>query len=96
MNANTVSLLGGGHVFTIKSSEEELSYSPSTVSNANRVLLNYTQAGFGEVVIRDENGTEVGSVIVYRQVPITIKKDRLFTIEYGGSGMYATSVGVEG
>ena len=103
MNTNIGSLLGGGHVFTIKenpndpgSGPEELSYIPSTVNNANKVLLNYTEAGFGEVVIRDENSVIQGSVIVYRQVPIVIKKDRLFTIEYGASGMYATSVGVEG
>ena len=103
MNTNIGSLLGGGHVFTIKenpddpaSAPQELTYVPSTVSNANRVLLNYPQAGFAEVVIRDENGIIQGSVIVDRHVPIVIKKDRLFTLEFGSGGVYATSVGVEG
>ncbi len=111
MNTNIGSLLGGGHVFTIKenpndpgSNAVELnSQNPSTVNNANRVLLNYTNtvnaANWSRVHIKDENGVLQGTVMVQQNIPMVIKKDKLFTLEtagYGYNGLYATSVGVEG
>ena len=111
MNTNIGSLLGGGHVFTIKenlddpaSGPEELTYQPSTIGNANRVLLNFTNtvntaADYSIVNIKDENGVLQGSIVVQRSIPMIIKKDKLFTLEtagYGGNGLFATSVGVEG
>ncbi len=91
-------------VFTIKSSAAELSDTPSTVSNANRVLLQHTGTGFATVTIKSDDTFQPGSaaiqgtVIVRPDNPIVIKKDRLFTLEVGSSvsGLYATSVGVEG
>ena len=91
-------------VFTIKSSDAELSDTPSTVSNANRVLLQYTGTGEPIVTIKSDDTFQPGSAAVQGSVmvdannPIVIKKDRLFTLEVGSSvsGLYATSVGVEG
>ena len=91
-------------VFTIKSSAAELSDTPSTVSNANRVLLQYTGTGQPIVTIKSDDTFQPGSAAVQGSVmvdannPIVIKKDRLFTLEVGSSvsGLYATSVGVEG
>lgn len=91
-------------VFTIKSSAAELSDTPSTVSNANRVLLQYTGTGEPIVTIKSDDTFQPGSAAVQGSVmvdannPIVIKKDRLFTLEVGSSvsGLYATSVGVEG
>tara|TARA_B100000214_G_scaffold244540_1_gene179342 strand:- start:352 stop:630 length:279 start_codon:yes stop_codon:yes gene_type:complete len=91
-------------VFTIKSSAAELSDTPSTVSNANRVLLQMTGNSFATVTIKSDDTFQPGSaaiqgtVIVRPNNPIVIKKDRLFTLEVGSSvsGLYATSVGVEG
>ena len=111
MNANIGSLLGGGHVFTIKenlddpaSGPVELNSTPRTISNANRVLLNFTNTNnsagdYSRVNIKDENGVLQGTVLVQRSIPMIIKKDKLFTLEtagYGGNGLFATSVGVEG
>ena len=91
-------------VFTIKSSAAELSDTPSTVSNANRVLLQMTGNSFATVTIKSDDTFQPGSAAVQGTVlvrpnnPIVIKKDRLFTLEVGSSvsGLYATSVGVEG
>ena len=92
-------------VFTIKSSAVELSDTASTVSNANRVLLQNTGAAFKTVTIKSDNSYQPGSAAVQGTVvvkaggdPIVIKKDRLFTLEVanGVTGVYATSVGVEG
>lgn len=91
-------------VFTIKSSAAELSDTPSTVSNANRVLLQYTGTGEPIVTIKSDDTFQPGSAAIQGSVmvdannPIVIKKDRLFTLEVGSSvsGLYATSVGVEG
>lgn len=91
-------------VFTIKSSAAELSDTPSTVSNANRVLLQHTGNGSATVTIKSDDTFQPGSAAVQGTVlvrpnnPIVIKKDRLFTLEVGSSvsGLYATSVGVEG
>ena len=91
-------------VFTIKSSAAELSDTPRTVSNANRVLLQYTGTGEPIVTIKSDDTFQPGSAAVQGSVmvdannPIVIKKDRLFTLEVGSSvsGLYATSVGVEG
>ena len=92
-------------VFTIKSSAVELSDTASTVSNANRVLLQNTGAAFKTVTIKSDNTYQPGSAAVQGTVivkaggdPIVIKKDRLFTLEVanGVTGVYATSVGVEG
>ena len=91
-------------VFTIKSSAVELSDTASTVSNANRVLLQNTGAT-AEVIIKSDDTYQSGSAAVQGTVvvkaggdPIVIKKDRLFTLEVanGVTGVYATSVGIEG
>ena len=75
-------------VFTIKSSAVELSDTASTVSNANRVLLQNTGAAFKVVTIKSDDTFQSGSAAVQGTVvvkaggdPIVIKKDRLFTLE---------------
>lgn len=91
-------------VFTIKSSAVELSDTASTVSNANRVLLQNTGAAFKVVTIKSDDTFQSGSAAVQGTVllmqghELIIKKDRLFTLEVanGVTGVYATSVGVEG
>ena len=92
-------------VFTIKSSAVELSDTASTVSNANRVLLQNTGAAFKVVTIKSDDTFQSGSAAVQGTVvvkaggdPIVIKKDRLFTLEVanGVTTVYATSVGIEG
>ena len=92
-------------VFTIKSSAAELSDTPSTVSNANRVLLQHTGNGSATVTIKSDDTFQPGSAAVQGTVVVkaggdhmVIKKDRLFTLEVanGVTGVYATSVGVEG
>ena len=89
-------------VFTIKSSAAELSDTPSTVSNANRVLLQHMGNGFATVTIKSDDTFQPGSAAVQGTVlvrpnnPIVIKKDRLFTLETSANNCYATSVGVEG
>ena len=87
----------------IKSSAAALSDPPSTVSNANRVLLQNTGANT-EVTIKSDDTFQSGSAAVQGTVllmqghELIIKKDRLFTLEVanGVTGVYATSVGVEG
>ena len=91
-------------VFTIKSSAVELSDTASTVSNANRVLLQNTGAAFKEVTIKSDDTFQSGSAAVQGSVlllqghELIIKKDRLFTLEVGSgvTTVYATSVGIEG
>ena len=94
-------------VFTIKSSAVELSDTASTVSNANRVLLQNTgsQGNSKVVTIKSDDTFQSGSAAVQGTVVVkaggdhmVIKKDRLFTLEVanGVTGVYATSVGVEG
>ena len=87
----------------IKSSAAALSYTPSTVSNANRVLLQNTGANT-EVTIKSDDTFQSGSAAVQGTVllmqghELIIKKDRLFTLEVanGVTTVYATSVGIEG
>lgn len=94
-------------VFTIKSSAVELSDTASTVSNANRVLLQNTgsQGNSKVVTIKSDDTFQSGSAAVQGTVivmqgdgPIVIKKDRLFTLEVanGVTSVFATSVGIEG
>ena len=87
----------------IKSSAAALSDTPSTVSNANRVLLENTGANT-EVSIKSDDTFQSGSAAVQGTVllmqghELIIKKDRLFTLEVanGVTTVYATSVGIEG
>ena len=88
----------------IKTIHTALSDTPSTVSNANRVLLQNTGAT-AEVIIKSDDTYQSGSAAVQGTVVVkaggdhmVIKKDRLFTLEVanGVTGVYATSVGVEG
>ena len=87
----------------IKSSAAALSDTPSTVSNANRVLLHNTGANT-EVTIKSDDTFQSGSAAVQGTVllmqghELIIKKDRLFTLEVanGVTTVYATSVGIEG
>ena len=86
----------------IKSSVSLLSDTPSTVSNANRVLLQSTAtstSGSVQVVIKsDIDPSDVKSILLLGGHELIIKKHRLFTLEVssGVTTVYATSVGVEG
>ena len=86
----------------IKSSVAVLSDTPSTVSNANRVLLQSTgtsTAASVEVVIKsDIDPADFKSILLLGGHELIIKKHRLHTIEVasGVTTVYATSVGVEG
>ena len=86
----------------IKSSVAVLSDTPSTVSNANRVLLQSTAtstSGSVEVLIKsDIDPSEFYSILLLGGHELIIKKHRLFTLEVssGVTTVYATSVGVEG
>ena len=87
----------------IKSSVSLLSDTPSTVSNANKVLLQNTGAT-AEVIIKSDDTFQSGSAAVQGSFllmqghELIIKKDRLFTLEVGSgiTTVFATSVGVEG
>ena len=87
----------------IKSIHTALSDTPSTVSNANKVLLQNTGAT-AEVIIKSDDTFQSGSAAVQGTVyvqagaDLVIKKDRLFTLEVGSgiTTVFATSVGVEG
>ena len=57
-------------VFTIKSSAAELSDTPSTVSNANRVLLQYTGTGEPIVTIKSDDTFQPGSAAVQGSVMV--------------------------
>tara|TARA_A100000164_G_scaffold327766_1_gene314335 strand:- start:21 stop:308 length:288 start_codon:yes stop_codon:yes gene_type:complete len=94
-------------VFAIKSSAVALSDTPSTVSNANKVLLQNTGATGSNVVvtIKSDATYQPGSaavqgtvVVIQGDGGVVIKKDRLFTLEVpnGITSIMATSVGVEG
>jgi|TARA_R100000482_G_C4997917_1_gene90240 hypothetical protein len=91
-------------VYTIKSSAVALSDTASTVSSANRVLLQNTGTAAALVTIKSDDTFQSGSAAVQGTVyvqagaDLLIKKDRLFTLEVASSvtTLYATSVGVEG
>ena len=89
-------------VYTIKSSASALSDTASTVSSANRVLLQNTGTTAALVTIKSDSTAGgpaiIGTVYVQAGADLLIKKDRLFTLEVASSvtTMYATSVGVEG
>lgn len=91
-------------VYTIKSSAVALSDTASTVSSANRVLLQNTGTAAALVTIKSDptfqtgNPAVQGTVYVQAGADLLIKKDRLFTLEVASSvtTLYATSVGVEG
>ena len=91
-------------VYTIKSSAVALSDTASTVSSANRVLLQNTGNTAALVTIKSDDTFQSGSAAVQGTVyvqagaDLLIKKDRLFTLEVASSvtTLYATSVGVEG
>ena len=57
-------------VFTIKSSAVELSDTGSTVSNANRVLLQNTGAAFKVVTIKSDDTFQSGSAAVQGTVVV--------------------------
>lgn len=94
-------------IFAIKSSAVALSDTASTVSNANKVLLQNTGATGSSVVvtIKSDDTYQPGSaavqgtvVVIQGDGGVVIKKDRLFTLEVpnGITSIMATSVGVEG
>lgn len=89
-------------VYTIKSSASALSDTESTVSSANRVLLQNTGTAAALVTIKSDatagGVAVVGTVYVQAGADLVIKKDRLFTLEVASSvtTLYATSIGVEG
>ena len=91
-------------VYTIKSSAAALSDTASTVSNANRVLIQHNaNAGTSHLVTLKSDATAggpatVGTFYIHPGQDIVIKKDRLFTLEVDSSttDVYATSIGLEG
>jgi hypothetical protein len=91
-------------VYTIKSSAAALSDTASTVSNANRVLIQHNaNAGTSHLVTLKSDSTAggpaiVGTFYIHPGQDIVIKKDRLFTLEVpnGTTDVYATSIGLEG
>ena len=91
-------------VYTIKSSATALSDTPSTVSNANRVLVQHNaNAGTSHLVTLKSDSTVggpaiVGTFYIHPGQDIIIKKDRLFTLEVanGVGDVYATYIGLEG
>ncbi len=91
-------------VYTIKSSSSALSDTPSTVSNANRVLIQHNaNAGTSHLITLQSDATAggpaiVGTFYIHPGQDIVIKKDRLFTLEVanGVSDVFATYVGIEG
>ena len=64
-------------VFTIKSSAAELSDTPSTVSNANRVLLQYTGTGEPIVTIKSDDTFQPGSAAVQGSVMVAVSYTHL-------------------
>lgn len=91
-------------VYTIKSSAVALSDTPTTVSNANRVLIQHNaNAGTSHLVTLKSDTTAggpaiVGTFFIHPGQDIVIKKDRLFTLEVvnGTTDVYATYIGLEG
>ena len=91
-------------VYTIKSSAVALSDTASTVSDANRVLIQHNaNAGTSHLVTLKSDSTAggpavVGTFYIHPGQDIVIKKDRLFTLEVpnGTTDVYATSIGLEG
>ena len=91
-------------VYTIKSSAAALSDTGSTVSNANRVLIQHNaNAGTSHLVTLKSDSTAggpaiVGTFYIHPGQDIVIKKDRLFTLEVenGTTDVFATSIGLEG
>lgn len=91
-------------LYTIKSSAVALSNTPSTVSSANRVLIQHNaNAGISHLVTLKSDSTDggpaiVGTFYIHPGQDIVIKKDRLFTLEVSNGTMdvYATSIGLEG
>ena len=91
-------------VYTIKSSAVALSDTASTVSDANRVLIQHNaNAGASHLVTLKSDATAggpavVGTFYIHPGQDIVIKKDRLFTLEVpnGTTDVYATSIGLEG
>ena len=91
-------------VYTIKSSAVALSDTPSTVSSANRVLIQHNaNAGNSHLVTLKSDTTAggpavVGTFYIHPGQDIVIKKDRLFTLEVdsGTTDVYAISIGLEG
>ena len=91
-------------VYTIKSSAVALSDTPSTVSNANRVLIQHNaNAGTSHLITLKSDTTAggpaiVGTFFIHPGQDIVIKKDRLFTLEVvnGTTDVYATYIGLEG
>ena len=91
-------------VYTIKSSASALSDTASTVSDANRVLIQHNaNAGTSHLVTLKSDSTAggpavVGTFYIHPGQDIVIKKDRLFTLEVpsGTTDVYAISIGLEG
>ena len=91
-------------VYTIKSSAVALSDTASTVSNANRVLIQHNaNAGASHLITLKSDATAggpavVGTFYIHPGQDIVIKKDRLFTLEVvnGTTDVYATYIGLEG
>jgi len=92
-------------VYTIKSSAEALSDTASTISNANRVLIQHNaNAGISHLITIKSDATFaggpaiVGTFYIHPGQDIVIKKDKLFTLEVANAvdDVYATYIGVEG
>ena len=91
-------------IYKILSVSEALSDTPSTVSNANRVLIQHNaNAGTSHLITLKSDATAggpaiVGTFFIHPGQDIVIKKDRLFTLEVvnGTTDVYATYIGLEG
>ena len=83
-----------------KSSSTALSDTPSTVSNANRVLIqhNHASGNSHEVILKNSDGDVLGSILCHPSADQIIEKYKTDTLEVGSSisDVFATSIGVIG
>ena len=95
-------------IYKILSVSETLSFTPSTVSNANRVLIQHNaNAGASHLItLKSDAGAEggvavVGTFWIHPGQDIVIEKYKLYTLEVGDSenqvsDVQATYIGVTG
>lgn len=95
-------------IYKILSSSETLSETPSTVSNANRVLIQHNAtAGASHLItlktdaLAEGGVTVVGTFWIHPGQDIVIEKYKLYTLEVGTSeaqvsDVQATYIGVTG
>ena len=83
-----------------KSASTALSDTPSTVSNANRVLVQHNHNGGNahEVILKNADGDVLGSILCHPSADQIIEKYKTDTLEVGTSitDIVASSIGVIG